>query len=155
MLHVTNGGAVVGTLRASGLPGSKLAWDDVLHEGPVRAGLSDEELRAERARFLSSTGWPPCEDALASLERRDRRLHEAVGRERIVLWFEADLYDQLQILQILDRIDPDRVELICIDDHPSTERFYGLSQLEPPEFPPLFEQREAVTADHVELARRG
>jgi Domain of unknown function (DUF1835) len=155
MLHVTNGGEVVWRLRASGLSGGTLAWDDVLHEGPVQSDLTDEELRVERARFLSGTGGRPYEDALARLEQRDRRLHEARGREPIVLWFEADLYDQLQILQILDRLEPERVELICVGDHPSEERFYGLGQLEPSELPPLFEQREAVTADQVELARRG
>jgi Domain of unknown function (DUF1835) len=153
MLHVTNGGEVVWRLRASGLSGSTLAWDDVLHEGPVQADLTDEELRVERALFLSRTGGRAYEDALARLEQRDRRLQEARGREQIVLWFEADLYDQLQILQILDRLE--RVEWIGVGDHPSEERFYGLGQLEPSELPPLFEQREAVTADQVELARRG
>jgi hypothetical protein len=155
MLHVTNGNAFVGTLEASGLPGERLAWDDVLHEGPVPARLSDEELRAERARFLSASGVVGYGEALAHLESRDRRLAEAAGREEIVLWFEADLYDQLQILQILDRLDPDGVELICISDHPSTHRFYGLGQLESHELPPLFQLRDPVTAEQVELARHG
>jgi hypothetical protein len=154
MLHVTNGGEVVWRLRASGLSGSTLAWDDVLHEGPVRADLADDELRVERARFLSGTGGRSYEDVLARLKQRDRRLHEARGREQIVLWFEADLYDQLQILQILDGLEPERVELVCVGDHPSEER-YGLGQLVPSDLPPLFEEREAVTAAQIELARRG
>ncbi|MGH3042666.1 MAG: hypothetical protein ACRDNG_13190, partial [Gaiellaceae bacterium] len=64
MLHLTNGRAVVGTLEASGLAGDRLAWDDVLHEGPVPAGLPDDELRAVRARFLSASDTVSYEEAL-------------------------------------------------------------------------------------------
>jgi hypothetical protein len=153
MLHVTNGDVVVGMLAASGLPGDRLAWADVLHEGPVRAGLSDEELRIERASFLTAGGRPENE-VLAQLEGRDARLAEAAGREEIVLWFEADLYDQLQLLQILDRLVPVGVELICIGDHPSHERFSGLGELDSHDLPPLFEARETVTGTQVEHSRR-
>jgi Domain of unknown function (DUF1835) len=155
LLHVTNGDVVVGMLAASGLTGDRLAWDDVLHEGPVRTALDDEAFRAERAAFLSASASFPYEEALGRLEARDRRLTRAVGKEDVVLWFEADLYDQLQILQILDRLEPERVELVCIGEHPSTDRFYGLGQLESVELPPLFERREPVTAERVDLARRG
>jgi hypothetical protein len=35
MLHVINGDSALETLREAGLPGSAIAWRDVLHEGPV------------------------------------------------------------------------------------------------------------------------
>jgi hypothetical protein len=154
MLHVTNGDIVVGSLAASGLAGDRLGWVDVLHEGPVRGGISDEQLCAERAAFLAEADGRAHEDVFAPLERRDRRLAEAAGRDEIVLWFEADLYDQLQLIQILDRLEPHGVELICIHDHPSVERFYGLGQLEAHVFPELFEKRVPVTAEQTALARR-
>jgi hypothetical protein len=42
-----------------------------------------------------------------------------------VLWFEADLYDQLQIAQILGalgelRVTPGRITLVCIGEYPGT-----------------------------------
>ena len=51
-----------------------------------------------------------------------------------VLWFEADLYDQLQIIQILARLDdlgvpPQRITLICIGEHAGIARFGGLGEL--------------------------
>jgi len=35
MLHVTNGDSVLAVFREAGIPGTYLAWRDVLHDGPV------------------------------------------------------------------------------------------------------------------------
>jgi len=103
MLHVTNGTSV--SLAESGLPGEILPWLDVLHEGPVPAGIDDAELCRVRTEFLNAGD---------DLVRRDRVF---AGSEDLVLWFEHDLYDQLQLIQILDRCRSTgkRASLICVD----------------------------------------
>jgi hypothetical protein len=73
------------------------AWQDVLHEGPVPA-VSRPQLLRLRAAFLSECGWGSRRAILSSLERRDRRLEEALREGvQVVLWFEHDLFDQLQL----------------------------------------------------------
>ena len=100
----------------------------MLHEGPVPA-TGDAELRRVRAGFLG------VERALPELEARDAAL--AAHRDgRYVLWFEADLYDQLQLAQILARlaaldVAPERITLICIGEHPGVAHFGGLAELTP------------------------
>jgi hypothetical protein len=64
---------------------------------------------------------------------RDRAL-EGNRDGEYVLWFEADLYDQLQIIQILARladlgVPAPRITMICIGEHPGIARFGGLGQL--------------------------
>jgi hypothetical protein len=100
VLHVTNGAAVAADLQPLG---EVLTWDDVLHEGPVPA-LEPAALREVRARFLAGAGLTDLAQARAALARRDERLDAVDFSTRIVLWFEDDLYDQLQLLQILDRL---------------------------------------------------
>src|SRR5689334_13887073 len=85
-LHVTNGDSTVMELARTGLAQRILAWRDALHEGPVPRGDDDARRRA-RAEFLGVE--------VAELEARDRALDEHGGA--YVLWFEADLYDQLQL----------------------------------------------------------
>jgi len=56
VLHLTNGSSLTSPIRAAGILGAILPWDDVLHEGPVRAGLNVAAMRETRAEFLASCG---------------------------------------------------------------------------------------------------
>ena len=115
LLHVTNGESAGNTLRQTALGGAVLSWQDVLHEGPV-PDVPPAELRAVRARFLSECGWGSERSLLESLERRDRLFERALeGGTDVVLWFEHDLYDQLQLLQALTLAGDSRLELIQAD----------------------------------------
>jgi hypothetical protein len=146
LLHVTNGESAGNTLRQTALGGAVLLWQDVLHEGPVPAVPADR-LRKVRARFLSECGWGREQALLGSLERRDRLLEQAlVAHCHVVLWFEHDLYDQLQLLQILaEATDPERLELL------QAATFLG--PLGPAELESLWPERTAVTEEIVELGR--
>ena len=99
MLHVTNGDYAADQIRATGIGGDVLPWRDVLHEGPVPAGLPLRELSAVRAAWLAGEGVAPAGVA-EEIAARDRALEEA--HDEVVLWFEHDLYDQLQLIQLLD-----------------------------------------------------
>jgi hypothetical protein len=84
----------------------------VLHEGPL--AFAAAESRPLRARFLAECGWGDEAAIRSDLERRDRALADA---PHLVLWFEHDLYDQLQLLQALSQTqDSQQVELVQADD---------------------------------------
>lgn len=158
-LHVTNGDAAAEPLRRAGLGGEVLPWRDLLHEGPVPAGLDPAGLNRERARFLAERSRAEPDDVLRELEARDRTLAgAAAGRGEVVLWFEHDLYDQLQLLQVLDLIaDAEaargRVSLVCIGAFPGVEPFHGLGQLSPEQLASLHPARAPVTDAQWALAR--
>ena len=156
VLHVTNGDSAAERIRASGLRGKVLAWRDVLHEGPVPADRDASTLREIRADYLGRDDPRRRAAILEQLERRDRRLESADPADEVVLWFEHDLYDQLQLIQILDRFrnHGDRsLSLVCIDRFPGVERFRGLGQLSPDQIATLFPRREALSPRQRELAR--
>jgi hypothetical protein len=106
VLHVTNGDAVVPDIAAATgeEPGRILPWRDVLHDGPVPAGLGAPELARVRAAHLAGRGWGEEGEILAELLERDARLDQADRNDEIVLWFEDDLFDQLQLAQVSDRL---------------------------------------------------
>jgi hypothetical protein len=64
----------------------------------------DDELRAARAGFIAAQGWADADEVRRDLEARDATLAAASSFGEVVLWFEHDLYDQLQLLQVLDAI---------------------------------------------------
>src|SRR5688500_15562136 len=94
-LHITNGDSAIPVIRAAGVGGEILPWRDVLHEGPVRAELSLEELSALRLAFLFDAYGADRERAEREFAERDALLAGAPARPEVVLWFEHDLYDQL------------------------------------------------------------
>jgi hypothetical protein len=147
MLHVTNGDSAVMGIEGTGVGGDVLPWRDALHEGPVPAGDA-AELRAVRARFLAGCGWGDAEAIEADMRARDERLATALVRDEVVvLWFEHDLYDQLQLIQVLDAVDGSggMVEAILPD------RFLGAMDVG--ELAALWPDRAPVRPDQVALAR--
>lgn len=149
MLIITNGTAAVEALERAGIPGEKLPWDDVLHDGPVPAGLDLSALSTVRARFIADCGWGAFDDVREAFRRRDARLQQTHDEDEVLLWFEHDLYDQLQLLQLLDWFGPPvrrptRLRLIC------HARFVSLSTHD--ELRRDFETRAPVTDAQLALA---
>lgn len=103
VLIITNGDVTAETLRAAKPDATVLPWRDVLHEGPVR-NIPADQFRAERAAFLADGVVHTEVNVLADLEARDATLTRHTDFDRIELWFEHDLYDQLQIVQVISRL---------------------------------------------------
>ena len=95
-LIITNGDSAGDCLQEAYPDAQVLPWRDLLHEGPVPLG---DALSAERAAYIEQT-WGV--EAGADFEARDRVMGDLSGFSQISLWFEHDLYDQLQLLQVLD-----------------------------------------------------
>ena len=158
MLHVTNGQATVNGLDAGKLPGTRLAWEDPLHDGPVPAAPSLEALSHIRARALSDFGWGNFRTVREHFAKRDRTLAAFRGHDETVLWFEHDLYDQLQLIQLLDwlaRQDaPDaRLTLVQSGEHPELPVFHGRGELSGAQLAGLFPGRVPIGRDHLDIGR--
>jgi hypothetical protein len=129
-LHISNGDAtdVLGT----GLARHVVYWRDVLHEGPV-PDVAPAEMRQIRASYLADDDSAGHAKLMREFTERDHAL-EANRDGQYVLWFEADLYDQLQIAEILARlaglgVAAGRITLICIGEHAGIAHFGGLGEL--------------------------
>lgn len=158
MLHVTNGESVVQTLRQTKIGGTFVSWIDVLHDGPVPAGIPDDELSRVRARYFESLGWTSYAEGLHGLQMRNLQMLNFPQHEEIVLWFEHDLFDQLQLIQVLEWLSRQelgkvKVSLININEFPGVLPFHGLGQLTADQLESLFPRRVPVTYEQYELAK--
>jgi len=101
-LVVTNGDSVANLLKEAGKAAEILPWRDVLHAGPVPMTATLEELSAIRAAALETLDLARGPQVRTGFADRDAVVGAHQRFDRIELWFEHDLYDQLQLLQILD-----------------------------------------------------
>jgi hypothetical protein len=157
MLHIANGESVTGTFRQVRFPGTYLAWKDSLHDGPVPQVGTLSELSDIRAQALAGFGGGEYEKLRADFASRDRALQDFRKHQDVVLWFEHDLYDQLQLLQLLDwfeqqDLDGINLDLVQINSYPGVRPFYGLGQLSGPQLARLFPMRKRVTHTQRSIA---
>jgi hypothetical protein len=150
-LNITNGDNAAGTLTEAGIAGKTIAWRDVLHEGPVDTSLALNALSKRRARFISERGWGDFAHVSGDFAERDRVIQHLDYFDEVVLWFEDDLYDQLQMIQLLDffsRGSPrgKKLSLIVVDGYIPPLSAAKLKQLD--------DARAPVTTEQLELAQR-
>lgn len=154
MLHITNGDSAADLIKDAVFTGQILAWRDVLHEGPVPAYLELPQLSEVRATYIVAQGWGKLYEVKASFAERDALMRRFREHDEIVLWFEHDLYDQLQLIQLLAWFfqrerGATKLSLICIGEYPGIHPFHGLGQLTANQMAALFPVRHIVT--HKEM----
>jgi hypothetical protein len=146
-LHLTNGDHAASSLARSGLTGDILSWRDILHDGPVPPDRDLVAFRRARGEFLASGGWVSQSAVIADFIERDARLDSVTPDDEVVLWFEPDLYDQLQLVQVLARLarraPSERPRLTIVP----ADCFLG--PLAPDKFAPLYHARRVVQPDDL------
>jgi hypothetical protein len=157
MLHLHNGDCAANIARQSSLPGEHFAWRESLITGPTPAGLSREDWRKLRTQHLFETYGVDLQECERGLLTQEEKLKTFSDHEEVILWFEHDLFCQLQLLYLLDWFVPQalgttKLSLICINQFPGKPNFHGLGELSSDEFASLFPARAEVTARQLKLA---
>ena len=144
-LIITNGQSGVDAISQTGVEADLLSWDDVLHDGAVPDALDFRSL--SRRRILELASFFGNEDEIRlKFDHRDTILETASQREEVLCWFEHDLYDQLQLWQVLDLLLPfhERVSIICENQYITSHSSEELRQ--------LFNTRKVADKVHLEDA---
>lgn len=159
ILNITNGDGVANVIKESSIKGDVLPWRDPMHHGPFPTQLDLCELSSLRARYLVG---PDADQSGAErdFQLRDQHLKAANTYDNVTLWFEHDLLDQLQILQILDwfseaTIGDTMLDMICINNFPGEPNFRGIGQLNADQVASLSKLRRPVTDTMKKLAAAG
>jgi RNA polymerase sigma factor (sigma-70 family) len=157
-LHVANGTCTTRIIEAAGIPGTRSIWADVLYEGPVPAGSDDAVLEARR-QFHAGTPEEMRLDPANDMRRWRSVIAAHDSYDELVLWYEHDLFDQLNLVHLLSWLRgrlPSRkpVSLVSINAFPGHAEFKGLGELSPDELASLFDTRRPVSDEEYDVADR-
>src|SRR5258708_1290217 len=159
MLHIHNGDSAAGTAKKSDIPGEHLAWREALVCGPAPGGLSIDEFRHVRAQHLADAYGANLEQTVQELRAQEETLARFSDHEEVVLWFEPDLFGQVQLIDLLDRFAQNelgrpRLSLICINEFSGVKGFRGFGELNEDQLAALFPQRQEVTQPQLDLGSK-
>ena len=161
-LLITNGDSTGDMLeRSTCIEGEVLCWRDLLHDGPV-LDLPYSEYSAARIQYLHQLCLQGINfqnayenESCAAIDsdlktkiaddfrQRAATLTQLNLYDEIILFFEHDLYDQLQLAEICHRLleypaQLPPISIICINNHHEIPYFHGLGQLSIPMLEALY-----------------
>lgn len=159
ILHITSGDSAGEKLAESGVPGEVFVWRDILYDGPRRPGWPDEETIHARARFLAATTGEGLsrQEVLETLKVQYSKLKTADQYDRVVLWFDACLFDQSMLCHILAcmrLLNTVKADLLCIDAFPGIDPYHGLGQLTPDQLASMYGQRQQLSSSQLLFAEK-
>lgn len=158
ILHITSGDIAGNALQKSDISGKVFVWRDILYDGARIPGWPDPPALEARARFLvqATAGGLRYDDVRDGLREQYRTLAEAGQYARIILWFDACLFDQSMLAHLLTCLRDrgiGRVDLLCIDHFPGIDHFNGLGQLTSTQLASLYGRQIPVTDAQFDFAR--
>ena len=151
ILNIVNGDVTVEIIKRANINGDFLPWRDFLHEGPVPQTVSIEQLSKIRAKFIHEQGFGSLKKIEKEFQERDEVLKKYHHYQKIILWFEHDLYDQLQLLQVLswfqsNNCDNSKLSLICTNNY--------LGECSSTQIKKLLNYEEQISKEHLLLAQK-
>ena len=158
-IHILNGDATAEIFHETNLVGDILIWREVLCEGPISKYGSLGDFFNQRAEFLDKEYGESVNVSYHSFVIPElEKLTKLENYDEVVLWFEYDLFCQVNLLFILyytysQNIHKNcKVSLICPTDHPELDDFKGLGQLSPEQMANLYGERELILENDLKLA---
>ncbi|MBT8318444.1 MAG: DUF1835 domain-containing protein [Lutibacter sp.] len=157
-IHVLNGDSTAQVLEKSKIEGDVIIWREMLCEGPVHKSVGSDEFWINRYSFFEE------ELRISRLEYYDTTIKEIVkledlsGYEEVVLWFEYDLFCQVNLMALCTYLLANYVKkanyyLICTGEVKGKNKLQSLTDFKPSGFETLYETKIALSKTNLEFAK--
>ncbi|MBT8235158.1 MAG: DUF1835 domain-containing protein [Bacteroidia bacterium] len=155
-LHITNGDSFTERLKSLDIPGDIITWREMLCEGKTESNVGSESFWKTRFEFLNKNYKVTKTWFVEKTLKEYRSLCNHKQQDQIILWFEYDLFCQINMLAVISWLKSYRrhaeISLVCSGDEDESDRLYGLNELSDEQLHRLYENRVALTQDDIEYA---
>ncbi len=156
LLHITNGDVFTERLQKLNLDGDVITWREMLCEGQTLPNVGTETFWKARFEFLHKNYKVSKSWFIEKTLKEYRSLCSHKQQDHIVLWFEYDLFCQINMLAVLSWIKIHRrhaeISLVCSGNEDATDKLYALGELSDEKLLQLYENRTVLTQDDIEYA---
>ncbi|TAI48868.1 DUF1835 domain-containing protein [Flagellimonas allohymeniacidonis] len=156
LLHITNGDSFTTRLKSLDVKGDIITWREMLCEGKTLCNVGSESFWKTRFEFLNrnykvSKSW-----FVEKTLKEYRSLCNHKQQDQIVLWFEYDLFCQINMLAVLSWLKTHRrhaeISLVCSGKEDESDKLYALNELSDEKLLSLYKNRIKLTQDDIEFA---
>lgn len=156
LLHITNGDSFTERLQQLNLKGDIITWREMLCEGKTLTSVGSESFWKARFEFLNKNYKVSKSWFIEKTLKEYRSLCNHKQQDQIVLWFEYDLFCQVNMLAVISWLLSNRkyaeITLVCSGRDGSSDQMYGLNDLSDEQLLQLYEQRTVLNQDDKEFA---
>lgn len=155
-LHITNGDNFTERLKALHLGGDIVTWREMLCEGKTESNVGSESFWKTRFDFLHKNYKVTKSWFVEKTLKEYRSLCNHKQQDHIILWFEYDLFCQINMLAVISWLKTHRrhahISLVCSGDEDDSDTMYGLNELSDEQLLNLYENRVKLSQDDIEYA---
>jgi len=156
LLHILNGDSSLGLFEKTSLIGDAMVWREMLSEGKSDRIVASDAFWNNRVSHIQKEMGFSGDEYGKKVKPEFNILDHVDQYEEVILWFEYDLFCQINLLAALSFLlqlgDYNKVSLVCAGKFPWSERLLGLGELDPNQFQDLFDQRIELTNEDIAYA---
>ena len=155
-MHITNGDSFTERLKQLNLKGDIITWREMLCEGKTETNVGSESFWKTRFDFLHKNYKITKTWFVEKTLKEYRSLCNHKQQDQIILWFEYDLFCQINMLAVLSWLKTHRryadISLACSGREDDSGKLYGLSELTDEQLLNLYENRVHLSQNDIEYA---
>ncbi|WP_431134277.1 DUF1835 domain-containing protein [Psychroserpens mesophilus] len=154
-LHITNGNSLTEILNNElEIKGDILTWQEMLCEGPTISHIDSDTFIEIRQQFLSE--YYNIEIDKVELKKELDKLNSIENYDKIILWFEYDLFCHINLLGVMSLLHQKEIRLplylVCSGRIEGEKNLKGLSELSPEQLLKHYDERVELTDEDKDLA---
>lgn len=155
-LHITNGDSTTNYLQSLQFEGEFITWREMLCEGKTSIDVGSESFWKTRFDFFKSSYKVTKKTFIDLTLKEYRTLCQKKDQKEIVLWFEYDLFCQINMIAIISWIKRyrknEKVSLVCSGDVAGVKKRLALGELNEEQIREHYENRVELSQDDIEYA---
>ncbi|MCM4163247.1 MULTISPECIES: DUF1835 domain-containing protein [unclassified Arenibacter] len=155
-LHITDGDILTNKLSTLKLEGDIITWREMLCEGKTETSVGSESFWKTRFEFLNKNYKVSKSWFIDKTLKEYRTLCNHKQEDRIVLWFDFDLFDQINMLAVISWLKTHRpyaeISLVSSEAEKNSVDITGLGELDAEQLRKLYTNRTLLTQDDIEYA---
>lgn len=156
VLHITNGDTTTQLLNKLKINGKIITWREMLCEGQTTTEVGSESFWRTRFEFLKSSYKVTKKTFIDYTLKEYRSLCNQKNQDEIVLWFEHDLFCQVNMLAVISWLKRFRkgrkISLIQSGFIGVSKKLRSLSELTNNQINKLYDNRIELSIDDIEYA---